>query len=406
MTKSPDNIPPAAEVVPAGLAVTAIAIWKLCTPGGCLAPPDPIKPADTNNYHGLAEAPQELPPLQVFSDYQSSIPSPGREGCAWEGAGSEGYRLGHPNGDRWYKTDPDHIVDCVPPSDDVDWRSFMSTAISTMIRMTSDGWKEGFSPDQVRGMHAANGLLQATMNHFFNSSISYTEAFTQATMAEIYASPESQETLYEWAFPQVKEEFGNLDHMSQAIYLDALMHAYDYALTYDHEEQKRYLERLRSCEKDPEAECKDADALEDTDRDIPLVSSYEDFFVAVDPFDPINPPETLQYDPYRKLEAWIFRRVENGDLTAEQIANWIERVVFDLTDGLDMRPLMQTGGFTVDFSNPLWKKILPQIARAGKTNKGPQQKLSSGRGPQIRGPQNSHRGHDTRGAIRQVMRRG
>jgi len=109
--------------------------------------------------------------------------------------------------------------------------------------------------------------------------------------------------LYEWVMPPVKQTFQLLDKRDQIEYMDILNHTIRYTNKYNHERELNYLTWLQyraKAKNDP---------------------SIENLFIERNPSNIIS--------PYRKIEAFVFRRVQEG-MKIEHIRRLLAKLNRDL----------------------------------------------------------------------------
>lgn len=109
---------------------------------------------------------------------------------------------------------------------------------------------------------------------------------------------------YQWLSPYYKETFLKLTPESQQIYLEALTHAQEYLLTFDYKKELAYLEKIKAENLKEDPECADP--------------TYGFAYSGPD-----------GKTKFRKVEAFIFRRVHNHDMTVERLKKWADILMSD-----------------------------------------------------------------------------
>lgn len=153
-------------------------------------------------------------------------------------------------------------------------------------------------------------------------------------LPQIYRSQALLKLVYAWAMPHLKQAWQQLSPSDQRIYMNAFEHGQQYLARYRHDLELTYLRTLER------GECYPPEWLSDHDHD--GVDDDHDGKVDEDEWKPTEWCPNLftmlgpdgKYNPYRKLEAFFFRRARDG-MKVSQMRYWLSRVVVDL------RPLMR-----------------------------------------------------------------
>jgi len=124
---------------------------------------------------------------------------------------------------------------------------------------------------------------------------------------KILSSENLQNVLYKWLKPELVRLVGSLDNVQKLYMKSVVNHMIDYTAAYNHNsEQAFYLACLEN---------------DNTDA---FTSIY------------VKDRNTMEQDwdhvanPYRRLETWVYRRVEDGTMTAAQINTWLKKLKTDL----------------------------------------------------------------------------
>lgn len=123
---------------------------------------------------------------------------------------------------------------------------------------------------------------------------------------KIYASPNLQNVLYNWIKPELIRVVHGFNETKMAYLKGAFDHMIDYTASYNHQAEKEF---YTAC-------------INDNDPDV-FTTGYRVEDMAVDYFGAV-------VNPYRRLETWVFRRVEEGSMTAAEINVWLKRLRKDL----------------------------------------------------------------------------
>lgn len=119
----------------------------------------------------------------------------------------------------------------------------------------------------------------------------------------LFAHQSLQNSLYEWLRPELFRMVNNLDNSRRTYMSNAIDHMIAYTENYDHQAEKNF---YRDCKN----------------------SKYgEKLFVL--PYRIVNMTpmeEEGVVNPYRYFETWVYRRVEEGTMSANQINIWLRKV--------------------------------------------------------------------------------
>lgn len=123
----------------------------------------------------------------------------------------------------------------------------------------------------------------------------------------LFASPSLQNSLYGWLKPELSRMVNSFDNSRRTYMSNAINHMISYTDNYNHQAEKNF---YRECQN----------------------SKYgEKLFVL--PYRVVNmtPMEDEGVtNPYRYLETWVYRRVEEGTMSADQINEWLKRIKTDM----------------------------------------------------------------------------
>lgn len=123
---------------------------------------------------------------------------------------------------------------------------------------------------------------------------------------QLLTSEKLQNILYDWVKPEL-EHFAQRCNDVQKMYLaDAFNHMIVYTSQYDHQAEKDF---YQAC----------------------CASDYgENLFVTTHKIVDMRPAGFEDANPFRHLEAWVYRRVEEGTMNSDQIHDWLIRIKEDL----------------------------------------------------------------------------
>ena len=123
----------------------------------------------------------------------------------------------------------------------------------------------------------------------------------------LFANPALQNSLYGWLKPELSRMVNSFDNSRRTYMSNAINHMITYTDNYNHQAEKNF---FRECQN----------------------SKYgEKLFVL--PYRIVNmtPMENEGVNnPYRYFETWVYRRVEEGTMTASQINEWLRRIKTDM----------------------------------------------------------------------------
>ena len=126
---------------------------------------------------------------------------------------------------------------------------------------------------------------------------------------KILTSKHLQEILYEWVKPTLIHYAYNECLWTQKMCMvNAINHMIVYTANYDHQAEKAF---YNAC-----LQTKYGESLFNENHVVDMCPDYSEVG-----------------NPYRKLETWVYRRVEEGSMDAGQIHNWLVRIRHDL--GMD-----------------------------------------------------------------------
>jgi hypothetical protein len=132
------------------------------------------------------------------------------------------------------------------------------------------------------------------------------QTFKQKVAYPVYSSKSLQKIAYNWVKPYWKEAISKMDASRRNSYRSMLNHAIRYCENFDYQSEKEFLAR---CEK--------------PDSELYFTSNY-----------PLNADGEYDYDAtpnnYRKIEAWVFRRVDAQHLSIDEIQGWLQKVKSEL----------------------------------------------------------------------------
>lgn len=183
-------------------------------------------------------------------------------------------------------------------------------------------------------VNEAYGLLQAG-NSAVREYTTWTDDLRTRVFPQIISSRRLGGLLYDWAMPHVKDAWRQLSPTDQRVYLGILEHGQRYLATYNHRRELAYLQRLKrgDCDvprwwlrwySDNDGDGVDDDGNGQADEDVGHVYSKME---CIDEFMRSGPDGADT--PYRKLEAFFFRRAQQGVKVAD-MRYWLDRVVAEL----------------------------------------------------------------------------
>ena len=122
----------------------------------------------------------------------------------------------------------------------------------------------------------------------------------------ILGSTTLQNSLYEWVKPELLRVVKGLDSNQRTYMKNSLNHMITYTSNYNHQAEQKF---YRDC-------CN---------------SAYgKDLFIHTGKIVDMEPVDDVITNPYRFLETWVYRRVEEGSMTAPQINEWLRRIKRDM----------------------------------------------------------------------------
>ena len=125
----------------------------------------------------------------------------------------------------------------------------------------------------------------------------------------LLASERLQNILYDWLKPVLQNLYDESDIKVKMCMADVVNHMIEYTAHYDHYAESKF---YNDC----------------------LDSRYgEDLFNTTYEIEDMEPHRYYIENPYRPFETWVFRRVNEGSMTATQIHSWLVRVRKDLNLG-------------------------------------------------------------------------
>ena len=115
-----------------------------------------------------------------------------------------------------------------------------------------------------------------------------------------------QNSLYTWVKPEMRRVFNALNSDQRVLMKNAFDHMISYTANYNHQTEKQF---YRDC-------CN---------------SSYgEHLFVLPYKIVDMTPNTDVVVNPYRFLETWVYRRVEDNTMTVAQINEWLRKIKVDM----------------------------------------------------------------------------
>lgn len=154
-------------------------------------------------------------------------------------------------------------------------------------------------PAYFRQIVAAYGVLRPANNYNklpnYNKAGAYDDMMLQ--LFEIMKSDELRDVAYKWAKPVYIEAFKKIPDDYQRIYIEIGKHAVDYLDDFSYRKEKRYLKKLRKANEE-----------------------WKFTIYAPDGSKPV----------YRKIEAFIYRRIDHKDMSKKELQEWAKRLLADL----------------------------------------------------------------------------
>jgi hypothetical protein len=133
-----------------------------------------------------------------------------------------------------------------------------------------------------------------------------TDSWKTRVLDALMSNVALQNSLYEWVKPELHRVVHQFDSEQMEFFVNTLNHMIDYTNRYNHQDEKNFY--LNCCETEYGA----------------------GLFISEARIVNMKPVGNGVFNPYRHLEAWVFRRVEEGTMTAPQIKNWLVRIKQDL----------------------------------------------------------------------------
>lgn len=122
----------------------------------------------------------------------------------------------------------------------------------------------------------------------------------------LLTSEKLQNILYDWVKPELKRFVQRCNDVQKMYLADIFNHMIVYTSQYDHQAEKDFYQACCS-------------------------SDYgENLFITTHEVVDMEPVGIEDINPYRHLEAWVFRRVEENSMSAAQIHDWLIRIKDDL----------------------------------------------------------------------------
>lgn len=163
----------------------------------------------------------------------------------------------------------------------------------------------------------AYGLLQSGNNRYFDTAEHAHHDFRTRVLHRIYGSHRLIQRVYLWAMPFVDETWQQLRDSDRIVYRNILRHGQKYLATFDYEVEVKYLHRLEA------GKCTEPSADDGWDKQYNSAKFHGSqctyWFVRVGPDNKEN--------PYRKFEAFLFRRVHQDGMNVEELKYWLNRVI-------------------------------------------------------------------------------
>lgn len=123
---------------------------------------------------------------------------------------------------------------------------------------------------------------------------------------KLLSSSSLQNSLYEWIKPELRNVINGLNSDQKSYMKDAMAHMITYTSTYNHQAEKKF---YQDC-------CN---------------SAYgENLFVYTGKLVDMKPAGDEVVNPYRFLETWVYRRVEENTMSAAQINEWLRKIKSDM----------------------------------------------------------------------------
>lgn len=123
---------------------------------------------------------------------------------------------------------------------------------------------------------------------------------------KIFASEKLQNVLYEWINPELVKVVGSFNETKKDYLKRTFDHMISYTASYDHQAEKDF---YNAC-------------IFVNDPDVFTTGYFVEDDLSID--------YNVVINPYRRLETWVYRRVEEKTMTADQINSWLKRLKKDL----------------------------------------------------------------------------
>lgn len=139
-----------------------------------------------------------------------------------------------------------------------------------------------------------------------NCSDNFGITWKQKVENKLLSSTSLQTIVYEWIKPELKRVVNGLAGNRRTYMKNALSHMIAYTDNYNHQAEKIFYN-----------ECCNS-------------RTGERLFVYTGKIVNMNPVDDEVVNPYRFLETWVYRRVENGQMSASQINKWLRQIKDDV----------------------------------------------------------------------------
>lgn len=133
----------------------------------------------------------------------------------------------------------------------------------------------------------------------------YLSTFKNNIAYKVYSSPSIQQVAYNWLMPEWKKALSKMDSDKKRLMSDILNYMIRYTANYNHQNELNF---YNSCK---------------NGKEYLFTSTYEI----------VNGEANYENgikNPYRKAEAWVFRRVNQNHMTAGEINAWLVKIKNDL----------------------------------------------------------------------------
>lgn len=282
--------------------------------------------AQPSEQWGIKPTPKELPRPMLYT-YLKAEEVPANSPCKWEKRSNYGWYVwplealdaqGHAT-----KLTKEVVERCYP-NNRVSWEDVLKHALQHFTQTSRTFQRQATDADHHSRIMVAYGLLQGASDFFYGSS-PFSDRFRTGVLRTIYRSPVLQEKLYVWAMPSVKLAFRDLASNDQNEYRRALEHA------------KAYLDHWTPAAQDREvkylADLAAGRCGNQTWRrkhglpDLPLWLTAQRLpcTYLFTTYDPLG-----RNSPYRKVEAFIFRRIRQDGIQVATLKKWATQALRDL----------------------------------------------------------------------------